>query len=106
MLYFKPSTSWRKDKYDRADLGLKFCRHGFSWSNDGVYDFTQIGKLLQNALKDATRLIVIGDEKKLWFERLNFNVMDEYYPFFYNSKPMALCIYDGLYKTDYVLYTM
>ena len=109
VLYFKPSTLWRKDNYDLADLRFKFCRHVFSWSNDNVYDFTQIGKTLQDALKDATRLVVIGEEKKLWFERFNFNVMDifyEYYPFFYDSKQVALCIYDGLYKTDCALYNV
>ena len=63
VLYFKPSTPWRKDNYNLADLRFKFCRHGFSRSNDVVYDFTQIGKILHVALKDATRLVVIGEDK-------------------------------------------
>ena len=56
-------------------MWLQLCYRGLSW-NSGDWNYTEIGKILQDAFKDAKRLIVIGEIKKLWLERFNFNVTD------------------------------
>ena len=74
---FKPPFPWRRltEKYKSENLGLELCYHGLSW-DDGKWDYTEIGNILQDAFKDAKRIFVIDEIKTLWLERFNFKVTD------------------------------
>ena len=101
---FKPPFPWKRltQKYNSENLWLELCYHGLSW-NDGNIDYTDIGKLLQDALKDANRIFVIGEIKKLWLERFKFKVTDITemgYSSFKYPRSVTICTnHNGAHKT-------
>lgn len=74
---FKEPFPWRRltDKYKRENTWLYRYYHGIPWSS-GEHPYTDIGKILREALRDATRVLVMGSLKKRWLERFKFNVYD------------------------------
>ena len=54
----------------------------------------KLGKFFQDAFKDTKRILVIGEIKKLWLERFNFNVTDINemgYPSFIYPRSVTIC---------------
>ena len=104
---FKPPFPWRRltDKYKRENLWLELCYHGLSW-NSGDWDYTEIGKILQ----DAKKIFVIGEIKKLWLERFNFNVTDineMSYPSFNDPRSVTICTnHNGACKSTCAMYNV
>ena len=79
--------------FKRENLWLELCYHGLSW-NSGDWDYNEVGKILQDAFKDAKRIFVIGEIKKFWLERFNFNVTDINemgYPSFNYPRSVTVC---------------
>lgn len=72
MLFEKP-FSWQRltDKYKRENAWLERHYHGINW-NKGTIPYNQIGSLLRDSFRDATRVLTIGSIKKKWLERFKF----------------------------------
>ena len=108
---FKPPFPWRRltDKYKRENLWLELCYHGLSW-NSGKWDYTEIRNILQDAFKDAKRIFVIGEIKKLWLERFNFKVTDITemgYSSFDYPRSVTICTnHNGACKTTCAMYNV
>ena len=77
VLLFKPPFPWRRltDKYKNENTWLKEKVHGLSWET-GDLDYSQLGYMIRDSLKDAKEVYVIGSTKKKFLERFNFNVID------------------------------
>ena len=111
VLLFKPPFSWRRltDKYKRENLWLQLYYHGLSW-NSGDWDYIEIGKILQDAFKDANRIFVIGKIRKLWLERFNYNVIDinemDYQSFNYPRSVTICTNHNGACKTICAMYNL
>lgn len=104
VILFKPPFPWRKlsEKYKRENLHLEMCEHGLDWST-GDYDYTEIGKILQDSLKGATKIFTIDEKRKEWLERFNFKVSilsDWGFPFVEKPKIATVCTnHNGSFKT-------
>ena len=70
----------------------------------------KLAKILQDAFKDAKRIFVIGEIKKLWLERFNFNVTDINemgYPSFNYPRSVTICTnHNGACKTTCAMYNV
>lgn len=103
VILFKPPFPWKKfnTKYRRKNLHLEMCVHGLEWDS-GDYDYTEIGKILRDALKDAAKIFVISEARREWLERFNFKVSvlsDWGFPFIERPKIVTVCTnHNGAYK--------
>jgi hypothetical protein len=72
MLFEKP-YSWNMltDDYKKDNKWLQYRYHGLKW-NKGKVPYNQIGYLLRDTLKDATKVYTIGSIQKKWLERFRF----------------------------------
>lgn len=101
---FKPPFPWRRltEKYKRHNLWLELYYHGLTWSS-GDLKYSEHKFVIQDTLKDATRIFTSGDLKKEWLERYNLKVFDlndwGYSPF-ERAKSVTICPnHNGRYTT-------
>lgn len=94
---FKEPFPWRRltDKYKRENTWLYRYYHGIPWSS-GEQPYTDIGKILREALHDATRVLVMGSLKQKWLERFKFiknvyDVAEMGYPPLDKLKVLTIC---------------
>ena len=108
---FKNPFPWRKltDTSQRENIWLKHNYHGISWNTDGI-NYSEIGNFRPDALKDATRIYVLGELKKNWLQRFKFPVCDINF-YGYPSKQSFKCItictnHNASYKTTCALHNV
>ena len=77
ILLFKPPFPWQRlnEKYKRENEQLKLTLHGLSWDS-GDINYSEIGKLIRDTLKDSNKIFVIGETKKKYIERYKYNAVD------------------------------
>ncbi|WP_316206571.1 hypothetical protein, partial [Escherichia coli] len=76
LLFNKPYSRRRlSDEYKEQNTWLKYYYHGLSW-NSGTIPYTDVGNILREALRDATKIFVVGRIRKKWLERFKFKVCD------------------------------
>ena len=77
VLLFEPPFSWYRlaANYKSENTRLQEKVHGLCWDN-GECDYSQLGYLIRDSLKDSKAVYVIGSTKKMFMERFKFNVID------------------------------
>ena len=71
----KQPFSWRKltEKCKEENIWLQHNYHGIRWKSSGI-EYCQIGKILREALHDATKVYVQNQLKAEWLKRFKFPV--------------------------------
>lgn len=112
VILFKEPFSWRKltPKYQEENIWLVRNHHGISWRSPAGLKYTEIGNVLRETLRDATKVYVRGQLRKKWLERFKFPVADisEYeYPPKNLPKCTTVCEnHNGAYKSACALHNV
>lgn len=108
---FKEPFPWRRlsDKYRKENSWLERSYHGIPWTSGDLL-YTQIGDILRAALRDATKILVIGPVKSEWLERFKFRVQDIEelgFPCVDQPKFVTICTnHNGAYKATCALHNV
>lgn len=105
VFHFLPPFPWNllTDKYKKENTRLTCSYHGIPWDS-GDIPYSEVGNILRECLKDASKIIVKGHSKKEWLKRFNFEVYDliEMGPpldRLHHEKLFTICTHhDGAYK--------
>ena len=69
---FIPPFPWQRlnEKYKHENEQLKLTLHGLSWDSGNI-NYSEIGKLIRDILKDSNKIFVIDETKKKYIKILS-----------------------------------
>ena len=110
---FQEPFPWKRltDKYREENLWLERHYHGIPWSSGDV-DYTLIGTIIREILKDATRIIVRNQIIQQWMQkRWSYQQIINLEEWGYSAKDLprqvTVCTnHNGKYKVTYALHNV
>ena len=110
---FKEPFPWKRltDMYWEENLWLERHYHGIPWSS-GDFDYTLIGTIIRETLKDATRIIVRNQiiqqwMRKRWSYQQIINLEEWGYPAKDLPRQVTVCTnHNGEYKATCALHNV
>ena len=111
--HFKEPFPWKRltDKYREENLWLERHYHGIPWSS-ADFDYTLIGTIIRETLKDATRIIVRNQiiqqwMQKRWSYQQIINLEEWGYPAKDLPRQVTVCTnHNGKYKATCALHNV